>query len=323
MFIFTKKTINYNYEYNLSMLYNSFSADKTIISLTFKDIEKDLKKNLYNLLQQQIEVKQSKGKLVNVPVILALYKTSQNNVKELILETLINHFRIHYLKLTNEQQNILDKGSRKTDLLGYLHDNNIGYDKRTSHLFSILYLFSDCKTIRADVKSFISKQIKDNKNLNSNITMSQFLSLKNLYSDFFDTFPEGLDSDIYKRINIFHHYSNISTQKLDFFFNHNLDLNELRHFMIRSNNKLLIKKTKATENCLLSLCDLAILQNNTNAIQWFIEKKLYSTERLNTTFREYCINNNKEEYLIKIERNILNDIIKQPTNNYKIEKKRL
>ncbi|HCJ8468562.1 TPA: hypothetical protein NV714_002316 [Escherichia coli] len=323
MFIFTKKTINYNYEYNLSMLYNSFSADKTIISLTFKDIEKDLKKNLYNLLQQQIEVKQSKGKLVNVPVILALYKTSQNNVKELILETLINHFRIHYLKLTNEQQNILDKGSRKTDLLGYLHDNNIGYDKRTSHLFSILYLFSDCKTIRADVKSFISKQIKDNKNLNSNVTMSQFLSLKNLYSDFFDTFPEGLEPDIYKRINIFHHYSNISTQKLDFFFNHNLDLNELRHFMIRNNNKLLIKKTKATENCLLSLCDLAIIQNNTNAIQWFIEKKLYSSERLNTTFREYCINNNKEEYLIKIERNILNDIIKKPANNYKIEKKRL
>lgn len=323
MFIFTKKTINYNYEYNLSMLYNSFSADKTKISLTFKDIEKDLNKNLYNLLQEQIEVKQSKGKLVNVPVILALYKTSQNNVKELILETLINHFRIHYLKLTNEQQNILDKGSRKTDLLGYLHDNNIGYDKKTSHLFSILYLFSDCKTIRADVKSFISKQIKDNKNLNSNVTMSQFLSLTNLYSDFFDTFPEGLEPDIYKRINIFHHYSNISTQKLDFFFNHNLDLNELRHFMIRNNNKLLIKKTKATENCLLSLCDLAIIQNNTNAIQWFIEKKLYSSERLNTTFREYCINNNKEEYLIKIERNILNDIIKQPTNNYKIEKKRL
>lgn len=230
---------------------------------------------------------------------------------------------MHYLKLTNEQQNILDKGSRKTDLLGYLHDNNIGYDKKTCHLFSILYLFSDCKTIRTDVKSFISKQIKDNKNLDSNVTMSQFLSLKNLYSDFFDTFPEGLAPDIYNRINIFHHYSNISTQKLDFFFNHNLDLNELRHFMIRNNNKLLIKKTKATENCLLSLCDLAIIQNNTNAIQWFIEKKLYSTERLNTTFREYCINNNKEEYLIKIERKILNDIIKQPDNNYKIEKRRL
>lgn len=323
MSIFKKKPKNYFYEFNLSSIYNSFSAEKTVIPLTFKDIEKKLKNDLFSLIEQQVEVKQSKGKLLTAPVILALYKTSNDNIKELILETLINQFRMHYLKLTNEQQNILDKGSRKTDLLGYLHDNNIGYDKKTCHLFSILYLFSDCKTIRTDVKSFISKQIKDNKNLDSNVTMSQFLSLKNLYSDFFDTFPEGLAPDIYNRINIFHHYSNISTQKLDFFFNHNLDLNELRHFMIRNNNKLLIKKTKATENCLLSLCDLAIIQNNTNAIQWFIEKKLYSTERLNTTFREYCINNNKEEYLIKIERKILNNIIKQPDNNYKIEKRRL
>ena len=40
MSIFKKNPKNYFYEFNLSSIYNSFSAEKTVIPLTFKDIEK-------------------------------------------------------------------------------------------------------------------------------------------------------------------------------------------------------------------------------------------------------------------------------------------